>query len=66
MSKIELSRGWPSRELLMEYGTPEMKTVFSHFSPDPEKIRYPVGRVGGIQISIFQAYSERSTKKNCY
>jgi hypothetical protein len=32
------SRGWPSRELLMEYGTPEIKTVFCHFSPDPEKI----------------------------
>ena len=32
------SRGWPSRELLMEYGTREIKTVFSHFNPDPEKI----------------------------
>jgi hypothetical protein len=50
----------------MEYGTPGIKTVFSHFSPYPEKIRHPVGRVGGIQISIFQASSERSTKNNCY
>jgi hypothetical protein len=43
----------------MEYGTPDIKTVFSHFSPDPEKM----GRVGGIQISFFQANYERSPKK---